>query len=259
MLSMHQGFLNMPKITLPNGDIKEFDRPVSISEIAQSIGAGLARVCVAGKVNGQLHDACDLVSEDAEVCIITPKDKEGIEIIRHSCAHLLGHAIKQLWPSTKMAIGPVIDNGFYYDVDIDHKLTSEDLEALDKRMHELAKTDYQVIKEVADWQTAYDSFDKRDEPYKKLILEENIDKSDKSIGLYHHNEYLDMCRGPHVPHMGFCQFFKLTHFAGAYWRGDSKNKMLQRIYGTAFEKQADLDAYLHMLEEAKKRDHRRGC
>ena len=246
----------MPKITLPNGDIKEFDKPISIYELAQSIGAGLARNCVAGKIDGQLHDACDLIENDAKVEIVTPKDKDGIDIIRHSCAHLLGHAIKQLWPNTQMAIGPVIDNGFYYDVDIDHKLTAEDLEALDKRMHELAKTDYQVIKEVVDWQKAYDTFTERNEPYKKLILEENIDKSDKSIGLYHHNEYIDMCRGPHVPHMGFCQNFKLTHFAGAYWRGDSKNKMLQRIYGCCFASKDDLKVYLKRREEAAKRDHR---
>ena len=246
----------MPKITLPNGDIKEFDKPVSIFELASSIGPGLARNCVAGKVNGELHDACDLISQDAEVSIITPKDKEGIEIIRHSCAHLLGHAIKQLWPETQMAIGPVIDNGFYYDVDIEHKLTAEDLEALDARMHELAKTDYQVIKEVVDWQKAYDTFSSRNEPYKKLILDENISKDDKSIGLYHHNEYIDMCRGPHVPHMSFCQHFKLTHFAGAYWRGDSKNKMLQRIYGCAFATKDELKVYLKRREEAAKRDHR---
>ena len=223
----------MPKITLPNGDIKEFDTAVSIADIAASIGPGLARNCVAGRIDGVLHDACDLVTHDAKVEIVTPKDKDGLEIIRHSCAHLLGHAIKQLWPATKMAIGPVVDNGFYYDVDLDHKLTAEDMEALDKRMHELAKTDYKVIKEVVDWNGAYDAFTKRDEPYKKLILEENIDKSDKPA-LYHHEEYTDMCRGPHVPHMSFCSHFKLTHFAGAYWRGDSKNKMLQRIYGTAW-------------------------
>ena len=221
----------MPKITLPNGDIKEFDKPLSIYDLALSIGPGLARNCVAGKINGELFDACEIIENDAEVSIITPKDKEGMEIIRHSCAHLLGHAIKQLWPNTQMAIGPVIDNGFYYDVDIDHKLTAEDLEALDKRMHELAKTDYKVVKEYANWQKCYDTFSERNEPYKKLILEENIDKSADKIGLYHHNEYTDMCRGPHVPRMGFCQYFKLTHFAGAYWRGDSKNKMLQRIYG----------------------------
>ena len=190
----------MPKITLPNGAIKEFDHAVSILEIAQSIGPGLARSCVAGYIDGVAHDACDLVDHDAKVEIITPKDDLGVEIIRHSCAHLLGHAIKELWPETKMAIGPVIEKGFYYDVDLDHKLTQEDLEALDKRMHELAKTDYQVVKEVVDWQKAYDVFTQRDEPYKKLILEENIDKNDHPA-LYHHLEYTDMCRGPHVPHM----------------------------------------------------------
>ena len=256
MQSMHRGFFYMPKITLPSGDVKEFDSAVSISDIAKSIGPGLARVCVAGKVDGVLKDACDLVDHDATVSIITPKDKEGIEIIRHSCAHLMGHAIKQMFPDCQMAIGPVIDNGFYYDVDLEHKLTAEELEALDKRMHELAKTDYQVIKEVVDWDKAFKTFEERNEPYKKLILEENIDKSDKTIGLYHHNEYIDMCRGPHVPHMGFCQNFKLTHFAGAYWRGDSKNKMLQRIYGCAFSTKEELKDYLHKREEAAKRDHR---
>ena len=248
--------LNMPKITLPNGAVKEFDHPVSVFEVAQSIGPGLARACVAGKVDGVLHDACDAIDHDAAVSIITLKDKEGVEIIRHSCAHLLGHALKQLWPQAKMAIGPVIDNGFYYDVDIDHKFTAEDLEALDKRMHELAKTDYQVRKEVVDWNRAHQIFEERDEPYKLRILEENIDRNDKSIGIYHHNEYTDMCRGPHVPHMGFCQNFKLTHFAGAYWRGDSKNKMLQRIYGCAFATKDELKDYLHRREEAAKRDHR---
>lgn len=248
-------FFNMVKITLPNGAIKEFDGAVSIADIAAAIGPGLARNCVAGRVDGVLHDACELVTQDAKVEIVTPKDNDGLEIIRHSCAHLLGHAIKQLWPETQMAIGPVVDNGFYYDVDLDHKLTAEDLEALDKRMHELAKTDYKVSKEVVSWQRAYEVFDERKEPYKKLILEENISRDDHPA-LYHHNEYIDMCRGPHVPHMGFCSHFKLTHFAGAYWRGDSKNKMLQRIYGTAWSTQADLEDYLKKREEAAKRDHR---
>lgn len=248
-------FESMPKITLPDGSVKEFEQAVSIYDIALSIGPGLARNCVAGRIDGVEHDACDLVTQDAKVEIITPKDPAGIDIIRHSCAHLLGHAIKQLWPQTQMAIGPVIDNGFYYDVDLDHKLTAEDLEALDKRMHELAKTDYKVIKEVVDWQKAYDVFEERHEPYKKLILEENIDKSDHPA-LYHHNEYIDMCRGPHVPHMGFCSHFKLTHFAGAYWRGDSRNKMLQRIYGCAFATKDELAAYIKRREEAAKRDHR---
>lgn len=245
----------MIKITLPNGAIKEFDHEVSILEIAKSIGTSLGKACVAGKVDGVLHDACDLVTADAKVEIVTPKDKDGIEIIRHSCAHLLGHAIKQIWPETQMAIGPVIDNGFYYDVDLDHKITQEDLELLDKKMHELAKTDYQVIKEVVDWQKAYDTFNQRNEPYKKLILEENIAKDDHPA-LYHHLEYTDMCRGPHVPHMNFCSHFKLTHFAGAYWRGDSKNKMLQRIYGTCFATKEELEIYLKRREEAAKRDHR---
>ncbi len=249
------GKTQMLKITLPNGAVKEFDQPVSIYAVAESIGPGLARNCVAGRIDGVLHDACELIDHDAAVEIVTPKDKDGIEIIRHSCAHLLGHAIKQLWPETQMAIGPVIDNGFYYDVDIEHKLTAEDLAALDKRMHELAKTDYKVIKEVVDWQTAWDTFDQRHEPYKKPILEENIDKSDHPA-LYHHNEYTDMCRGPHVPRMGFCSHFKLTHFAGAYWRGDSKNKMLQRIYGTAWATKEELAVYLKRREEAAKRDHR---
>ena len=183
----------MPAITLPDGSIKNFENPVSVYEVAQSIGPGLAKVCVAGKVNGQLVDACDKITEDATLSIITPKDPEGLEIIRHSCAHLLGHAIKQLWPDTKMAIGPVIENGFYYDVDLDHTLTEEDLQALDKRMHELADKNYDVVKEVATWDRAYQVFTERNEPYKKIILDENIDKNDHP-GLYHHLEYIDMCQ-----------------------------------------------------------------
>lgn len=245
----------MIKITLPNGDIKEFENKLSILDIAKSIGPSLAKAAVAGKIDGVLHDACDIVDRDASVQIITIKDKEGIEIVRHSCAHLLGHAIKQLWPTTQMAIGPVIDNGFYYDVDLDHKLTQEDLETLEQRMHELAKTGYEVVKEVVDWQKAYDTFDSRNEPYKKLILTENIDKGDHPA-LYHHQEYIDMCRGPHVPNMTFCSYFKLTHFAGAYWRGNSKNKMLQRIYGVCFASKKELEEYLTKREEAAKRDHR---
>ena len=246
----------MPAITLPDGSIKTCENPVSLYEVAQSIGPGLAKVCVAGKVNGQLVDACDKITEDATLSIITPKDPEGLEIIRHSCAHLLGHAIKQLWPDTKMAIGPVIENGFYYDVDLDHTLTEEDLQALDKRMHELADKNYDVVKEVATWDRAYQVFTERNEPYKKIILDENIDKNDHP-GLYHHLEYIDMCRGPHVPNMRFCHHFKITKSSGAYWRGDSNNKMLQRIYGTAWADKKQLDEYLKRLEEAAKRDHRK--
>lgn len=246
----------MPIITLPDGNKKEFDAPISVYGVAQSIGAGLAKACIAGRVNGELRDACDLITEDSNLSIITSKDEDGLHILRHSCAHLLGHAIKQLWPNTKMAIGPVIDNGFYYDVDLDHTLTEDDLAKLESRMLELAKQNYVVVKEVVSWQQAHDVFEKRGELYKKQILEENIAKDDKPA-LYHHLEYIDMCRGPHVPNMSFCHNFKLTKTAGAYWRGDSKNKMLQRIYGTAWADKKQLEAYLKHLEEAAKRDHRK--
>ncbi len=246
----------MPIITLPDGNKKEFDHSVSVYEVAQSIGAGLAKACIAGKVNGELKDACDLITEDATVAIITSKNDEGVEIIRHSCAHLLGHAIKQLWPQTKMAIGPVIEKGFYYDVDLDHTLTEEDIAKLEERMHQLASQNYQVVKERVDWQKAYDVFTERGETYKLAILDENISKDDHPA-LYHHLEYIDMCRGPHVPNMSFCHHFKLLKTAGAYWRGDSKNKMLQRIYGTAWADKKQLDGYLQHLAEAAKRDHRK--
>ncbi|RKS85249.1 threonyl-tRNA synthetase [Orbus hercynius] len=246
----------MPIITLPDGSQRQFEQAVTILEVAQSIGAGLAKACIAGVVNGERKDACDLINQDATLAIITAKDDNGLEIIRHSCAHLLGHAIKQLWPNTKMAIGPTIDNGFYYDVDLDHTLTQEDLDALEKRMLELAKTNYDVVKKVVTWQEAYDVFTQRNEPYKLAILDENIAK-DATPALYHHQEYIDMCRGPHVPNMRFCHHFKLQKIAGAYWRGDSDNKMLQRIYGTAWADKKQLDAYLQFLEEAAKRDHRR--
>ncbi len=246
----------MPVITLPDGKKKEFDQPVSVYQVAESIGAGLAKACIAGKVNGQLKDACDVITEDADVAIITSKNQEGVEIIRHSCAHLLGHAIKQLWPDTKMAIGPVIEKGFYYDVDLDHTLTEDDIKKLEDRMHELAAQNYAVIKERVTWQQAYDVFKGRGENYKMAILDENIAKDDEPA-LYHHLEYIDMCRGPHVPNMSFCHHFKLLKTAGAYWRGDSKNKMLQRIYGTAWADKKELDGYLKHLEEAAKRDHRK--
>ncbi|GGY91680.1 threonine--tRNA ligase [Shewanella fodinae] len=246
----------MPVITLPDGSKREFANPVSTLDVAADIGPGLAKACVAGRVNGQLKDACDLITEDAELSIITAKDQQGLEIIRHSCAHLLGHAIKQLWPETKMAIGPVIDNGFYYDVDLEHKLTQEDLDKLEARMLDLAKTDYDVIKRVVSWQEARDAFAQRGEPYKMAILDENISKDDHPA-LYHHQEYTDMCRGPHVPNMRLCHNFKLMNVAGAYWRGNSDNKMLQRIYGTAWGDKKALKAYLQRLEEAAKRDHRK--
>ena len=246
----------MPIITLPDGSKREFDRPVSVLEVAQDIGAGLAKATIAGRVNGVRHDACDIINEDANLEIITAKDEDGLEIIRHSCAHLLGHAIKQLFPDVKMAIGPTIENGFYYDVDLDRSLTQEDIDAIEKRMLELAKTNYDVIKTPVSWQEARDTFEKRGEPYKMAILDENIERT-ATPALYHHEEYIDMCRGPHVPNMRFCHNFKLMKVAGAYWRGDSKNKMLQRIYGTAWADKKQLAEYLTRLKEAAKRDHRK--
>ncbi|MBQ4863430.1 threonine--tRNA ligase [Pseudoalteromonas sp. MMG013] len=246
----------MPIITLPDGSQRTFENPVSTLDVAQDIGPGLAKATIAGRVNGTRVDACDIISEDASLEIITAKDDDGLEIIRHSCAHLIGHAIKQLFPDVKMAIGPTIDNGFYYDVDLDHSLTQEDLDAIEKRMLALAKTNYDVVKKTVSWQEARDAFEARGENYKIEILDENIDKDDKP-GLYHHDEYVDMCRGPHVPNMKFCQHFKIMKVAGAYWRGNSENKMLQRIYGTAWADKKQLKAYLKRLEEAEKRDHRK--
>lgn len=246
----------MPVITLTDGSQRQYEHAVSVMNIANDIGSGFAKACIAGCVNGQLVDASELINNDAQLAIITSKDPESIEIIRHSCAHLLGHAIKQLWPTTKMAIGPIIENGFYYDVDLEHALTQEDLEKLEQRMHELAEKNYDVIKKLVSWQEARDMFVARGEDYKVKILDENINKNDHP-GLYLHEEYIDMCRGPHVPNMRFCHYFKLQKVAGAYWRGNSDNKMLQRIYGTAWANKKQLAAYLLRLEETIKRDHRK--
>ncbi len=246
----------MPVITLPDGSQRSFDNAVSVMDVALDIGPGLAKATIAGRINGDLVDACELITEDASLQLITSKDNEGLEIIRHSCAHLLGHAIKQLWPNTKMAIGPVIDNGFYYDVDLDETITEDDLVKLEKRMTELARTGYEVIKKTGSWQDAYDAFSERGETYKLEILDENIEKTD-TPALYYHQEYIDMCRGPHVPSMRHCHHFKLMKVAGAYWRGNSENKMLQRIYGTAWADKKQLKAYIQRLAEAEKRDHRK--
>ncbi len=246
----------MPVITLPDGSQRTFEQPVSILEVANDIGPGLAKATIAGKINGELADASDVIDSDSTLQIITARDDDGLEIIRHSCAHLLGHAIKQLYPNVKMAIGPVIDNGFYYDVDLEEPLNEDALAKLEKRMLELAKTNYDVVKKVVSWQQARDTFESRGESYKIEILDDNIEKSDKP-GLYHHEEYVDMCRGPHVPNMRFCQHFKLMKVAGAYWRGNSDNKMLQRVYGTAWPDKKQLKSYLNRLQEAEKRDHRK--
>ena len=246
----------MPVITLPDGSQREFESAVSVLQVASDISSGLAKATIAGVVNDQLVDACELIEADSTLRIITAKDDEGLEILRHSCAHLMGHAIKQLWPDVKMAIGPTIDNGFYYDIDADFPLNDEEIKQLEKRMAQLAKKNYRVEKKVGSWQLARDTFVERGEEYKIQILDENIPK-DSTPALYHHEEYIDMCRGPHVPSMKFCQNFKLMKVAGAYWRGNSDNKMLQRVYGTAWASKDALKSYLTRLEEAEKRDHRK--
>ena len=246
----------MPVITLPDGSQRTFENPASVLDVAADIGPGLAKATLGGRVNGERRDASDIVSEDATLEIFTSKTEDGLEIIRHSCAHLLGHALKQLWPDAKMAIGPTIENGFYYDIDLEHILTDEDVAALEERMKSLAATDYEIVKKKVSWQEAFDVFSSRGEDYKMEILEQDIDRTDHP-GLYHHEEYVDMCRGPHVPNMSFCQHFKLMRVSGAYWRGDSDNKQLQRIYGTAWADKKQLKAHLSFLEEAVKRDHRK--
>ncbi|MFL2833971.1 MAG: threonine--tRNA ligase [Alphaproteobacteria bacterium] len=245
----------MPKITLPDGSNKEFDEPVNFDQIALSIGKGLAKATVAGFLNGDLVDASEIVEKDSDVVIVTNSDEEGIEIIRHSCAHLFGHAIKQLYPKVKMAIGPTIDNGFYYDIDLEESLSEKDLEEIEQRMKELAQTDYPVVREVVTREKAIKTFKERDEPYKIEIINDISDG--EVIALYHHDEYIDMCRGPHVTSVRHLRAFKLTKIAGAYWRGKSDNKMLQRIYGTAWASEKELKNYLILLEEAEKRDHRK--
>ncbi len=245
----------MPTITLPDGTQKEFTDPVTIQQVAESIGPGLAKATIAGRIDGQLADACVSITEDASVEIVTSKDPDGVDIIRHSFAHLMGHAIKQLYPTAKMAIGPVIENGFYYDVDYERSFTPEDLEAIEKRMGELIVQDYDVVREVVSRAQAVEAFRERDEDYKVEIASEIPD--DEIIALYHHQEYTDMCRGPHVPNTRHLRAFKLTRLAGSYWRGDASNKMLQRIYGTAWADKKQLKHYLTQLEEAQKRDHRK--
>lgn len=244
----------MPAITLPDGSVKSFDQPVTVMQVAESIGAGLAKATLAGRVDGELIDACVLIESDAHVEIVTAKEQDGLDIIRHSCAHLLGQALKTLYPEVQMAIGPVIEDGFYYDIDIDRTLTPEDLEAIEARMLELAKRDHDVIREVVPRDGAIAAFEARHEPYKVAITREIPE--DATIALYHHEDYVDMCRGPHVPNSRHLRAFKLTSLAGAYWRGDSDNEMLTRIYGTAWASNKELNAYLERVEEAKKRDHR---
>ena len=246
----------MVAITLPDGSLRSFAGATSGAEVARSIGAGLAKAALAAKVNGHLQDLGDPITEDARVSLLTDKDEEGMAIIRHSAAHLLGHALQQLWPQAKMVIGPVIENGFYYDIACEHRFTPKDLVVLEKRMYELAKTAYPVQKEWVDTAEARRRFEKRHADY-KLRLIDDFDAGVERVGLYHHQEYLDMCRGPHVPNIGHIKAFKLTRLSGSYWRGDASGEALQRIYGVAFRNKKELDAYLRQREEAEKRDHRK--
>ncbi|MCT7358615.1 MAG: threonine--tRNA ligase [Thalassobium sp.] len=247
----------MPVITLPDGSKREFAQPVTLMQVAEDIGPGLAKATVCGRINGQLVDACELITEDANVTLITGRDDEGLEVIRHSFAHLVGHAVKQLYPTAKMAIGPVIDNGFYYDIEFERPFTPEDVTAIEKRVGELIKKDYDVIKKMTPIKEARRVFVDRGEDYKVELIDDLIQKGEEAVGLYHHEEYTDMCRGPHVPNTRVMRVFKLMRVSGAYWRGDSQNKQLQRIYGTAWNDKKELKAYITRIEEAEKRDHRK--
>ncbi len=245
----------MPNITLPDGSRKRFDGPVSVAEIASSIGPGLAKAALAGKVDGKLVDLSHVIESDAQVAIVTEKDPEGLDIIRHSTAHLLAYAVKELFPDAQVTIGPVIENGFYYDFAYKRPFTPEDLERIEARMREIARRDEKVTREVWQRDDAVRYFDSIGEKYKAEIIA--AIPAEEPIGLYREGDFVDLCRGPHVPSTGKLKVFKLMKLAGAYWRGDSNNEMLQRIYGTAWARKEDQDAYLHMLEEAERRDHRR--
>jgi len=245
----------MPVITLPDGSQRSFAQPVTVADVALSIGAGLARAALAGKVDGQLVDTSYLIAQDAALAIVTDKDADGLEIIRHSTAHLLAYAVKELFPDAQVTIGPVIENGFFYDFSYHRPFTPEDLAALEKRMGELAKRDIPVTRKVLPRDEAVDYFKSINEHYKAEII--SSIPADQDVSLYTEGDFTDLCRGPHVPSTGKLKAFKLMKLAGAYWRGDSKNEMLQRIYGTAWAKKEELDAYLHQLEEAERRDHRK--
>jgi threonyl-tRNA synthetase len=245
----------MPTITLPDGNQRRYDTPVTPAQIAADIGAGLARAALAARVDGRLVDSSYRIENDAKVAIVTAKDADGLEIIRHSTAHLLAQAVKQLFPDAQVTIGPVIEDGFYYDFRIQARLHAEDLAAIEKRMQELAQKDEPVMRRVMPRDDAVAFFKGLGEHYKAEIIAGIPDKEE--ISLYGQGDWIDLCRGPHVPSTGKLKVFKLTKVAGAYWRGDSRNEMLQRIYGTAWADKKDLDAYLHRLEEAEKRDHRR--
>ncbi len=245
----------MPNITLPDGSVRRFEQPVTVDEVAASIGAGLAKAALAGRVDGRLVDLSHRLDCDTELAIITDKMPEGLDIIRHSTAHLLAHAVKELFPDAQVTIGPVIENGFYYDFAYKRPFTPDDLEKIEQRMAELAKRDIPVVREVWARDRAVEFFKAQGEYYKAEIIASIPPEED--VSLYRQGDFIDLCRGPHVPSTAKLKVFKLMKVAGAYWRGDAKNEMLQRIYGTAWAKKDELDAYLHMLEEAEKRDHRK--
>ena len=245
----------MIEVTLPDGSKREFNSPVTVGDVAASIGAGLARAALAGKVNGKLVDLSHPITENSTVSIVTDKDPEGLEIIRHSTSHLMAQAVKELYPQAQITIGPVIENGFYYDFSLPKHLTNEDLPLIEKKMDEIVKRDLPIVREEMDRDEAVKYFNSIGEHYKAEII--GSIPAGETISLYRQGDYVDLCRGPHVPSTGRLKVHKLMKLAGAYWRGDSKNEMLQRIYGTAWAKKDDMAAYLHMLEEAEKRDHRR--
>ncbi len=247
--------MTMPKITLPDGTLKHFDQAVTVYAVAESIGAGLAKAALAGKVDGQLVDVSFVIENDANLQIITAKDAEGLEIIRHSTAHLLAHAVKSLYPAAQITIGPVIEDGFYYDISFNRSLTPDDLEKIEAKMHAIAQDNHKVERKVLSHAQAVQLFADMGEHYKVEII--NDIPKDEPLTAYQQGDFIDLCRGPHVPYTGALKAFKLTKLAGAYWRGDSNNEMLQRIYGTAWADKKALKAYLHRLEEAEKRDHRK--
>ena len=245
----------MPNITLPDGSVRSFEQAVTVAEVAASIGAGLAKAALAGRVDGKMVDLSHRIETDAALAIVTDKGADGLEVIRHSTAHLLAHAVKELFPDAQVTIGPVIDNGFYYDFSYTRPFTPEDITAIETRMNEIAKRDIPVSREVWAREKAVAFFKGIGEHYKAEIIASI--PSTEDVSLYRQGDFIDLCRGPHVPSTGKLKVFKLTKLAGAYWRGDSKNEMLQRIYGTAWARKDELDAYLHMIEEAEKRDHRK--
>ncbi|MDR0673097.1 MAG: threonine--tRNA ligase [Zoogloeaceae bacterium] len=245
----------MPDIRLPDGSLRVFPCPVTVAEVAASIGVGLSRAALAGKVDGRLVDTSFSIETDAALAIITDKDADGLAILRHSAAHLMAHAVKGLYPEARVAIGPTVENGFYYDFAYTRPFTPEDLAAIEKRMAELAKQDIPVVREAWDREDAIRFFQEAGEKYKAELIAAIPEGGE--VSLYRQGDFVDLCRGPHVPSTGKLKAFKLMKVAGAYWRGDSRNEMLQRVYGTAWAKKEDLDAYLSMLEEAEKRDHRK--